>query len=166
MLNLNLNRLCSVLLTIFCVSLILTAGLITGCGDEGEPITEMVNGDDDMTDGDEEPVPEPEEPVVEEPEVATVSYKDDIEPILTASCALAGCHVAGGAAGLDLSKYNTFKDGGNSGAAFVADDGGGSLVVKRIDGSQPPQMPPIGNPLDQDQIQLFIDWINEGAENN
>jgi hypothetical protein len=125
----------------------------------------MVNGDDDMTDGDETTVPEPEEPV-EEPEVATVSYNDDIEPILTASCALVGCHVAGHVTNLDLSNYDTFKQGGNNNAAFVADDGEGSLVVKRIDGSQPPQMPPGGPPLDQDQIQLFIDWINEGAENN
>ncbi len=162
MLNLNLNRLCSVLLTIFCVSLLLTAGLITGCGDEGESVTEMVNGDDDMTDGDETTVPEPEEPV-EEPEVATVSYNDDIEPILTASCALVGCHVAGHVTNLDLSNYDTFKDGGNSGAAFVAGDGKGSLVVTRIDGGG---MPPGGPPFDQDEVQLFIDWINEGAEHN
>ena len=125
----------------------------------------MVNGDDDMTDGDEEPVPEPETPVVE-PEVATVSYSDNIEPILNERCAFAGCHVVGHGTNLDLSSYDTFKQGGNSGATFVADDGEGSLVVKRIDGSQPPQMPPGGPPLDQDQIQLFIDWINEGAENN
>ena len=167
LLNLNLNRLCSVLLTIFCISLLLTVGLITGCGDEGESVTEMVNGDDDMTDGDEEPVPEPETPVVEppveEPEVATVSYNDDIEPILTERCAFAGCHVTGHVTNLDLSSYDTFKQGGNSGATFVADDGKGSLVVKRIDGGG---MPPGGPPLDQDQIQLFIDWINEGAENN
>jgi hypothetical protein len=122
----------------------------------------MVNGDDDMTDGDETTVPEPEEPV-EEPEVATVSYNDDIEPILTASCALVGCHVAGHVTNLDLSNYDTFKDGGNSGAAFVAGDGKGSLVVTRIDGGG---MPPDGPPFDQDEVQLFIDWINEGAENN
>ena len=39
----------------------------------------------------------------------------------------------------------------------------GSLVVKRIDGGG---MPPGGPPLDGDQIQLFIDWIDEGGENN
>jgi hypothetical protein len=125
----------------------------------------MVNGDDDMTDGDETTVPEPEEPV-EEPEVATVSYSDDIEPILNEKCAFVGCHVAGHVTNLDLSNYDTFKQGGNNNAAFVADDGEGSLVVKRIDGSQPPQMPPGGPPFDQDEVQLFIDWINEGAENN
>lgn len=161
------NRLYSVILTIFSVSLLLTAGFIVGCGDEGDPVTDMVNGNGDKTTEPDptEPVVEPpvDPPVVEEPKV---SFKDDIMPILTESCALAGCHVAGGAGGLNLSEYDTFKNGGNNGAAFAAGNGKGSLVVKRIDGSQPPQMPPGGPPLNGEQIQLFIDWINEGAENN
>lgn len=165
--RLESDRLYSVILTIFSVSLLLTAGFIVGCGDEGDPVTDMVNGNGDKTTEPDptEPVVEPpvDPPVVEEPKV---SFKDDIMPILTESCALAGCHVAGGAGGLNLSEYDTFKNGGNNGAAFAAGNGEGSLVVKRIDGSQPPQMPPGGPPLDGEQIQLFIDWINEGAENN
>ncbi|MDE0635632.1 MAG: hypothetical protein OXI43_07250 [Candidatus Poribacteria bacterium] len=165
--RLESNRLYSVILTIFSVSLLLTAGFIVGCGDEGDPVTDMVNGNGDKTTEPDptEPVVEPpvDPPVVEEPKV---SFKDDIMPILTESCALAGCHVAGGAGGLNLSEYDTFKNGGNNGAAFAAGNGKGSLVVKRIDGSQPPQMPPGGPPLDGEQILLFIDWINEGAENN
>ncbi len=165
--RLELNRLYSVILTIFSITLLLTAGFITGCGDEGDPVTDTVTGNGDKTTEPDptDPVVEPpvDPPVVEEPKV---SFKDDISPILTESCALVGCHVAGGAGGLDLSKYDTFKNGGKRGAAFVAGDGKGSLVVKRIDGSQPPQMPPNGPPLDGEQIQLFIDWINEGAENN
>ena len=167
--RLELNRLYSVMLTIFSISLLLTAGFITGCGDEGDPVTDMVNGDGDKT-----TEPDPTEPIVdppdvEEPEVPAepkVSFKDDISPILTESCAFAGCHVAGHFTNLDLSTYDTFKNGGNGGAAFAAGDGKGSLVVRRIDGSQPPQMPPNGPPLNGEQIQLFIDWINEGAENN
>lgn len=165
--RLESNRLYSVILTIFSISLLLTAGFIVGCGDEGDPVTDMVNGNGDKTTEPDptEPVVEPpvDPPVVEEPKV---SFKDDIMPILTESCALAGCHVAGGAGGLNLSEYDTFKNGGNNGAAFAAGNGKGSLVVKRIDGSQQPQMPPNGQPLDGEQIQLFIDWINEGAENN
>lgn len=165
--RLELNRLCSVVLTIFFVSLIFTAGFITGCGDEGDPVTDTVTGN-----GGEPTDPEPTDPVVEPPvdppvvEEPKVSFKDDILPILSESCALAGCHVAGGAGGLNLSEYDTFKNGGNGGDAFAVGDGKGSLVVKRIDGSQPPQMPPGGPPLNGEQIQLFIDWINEGAENN
>ena len=99
--------------------------------------------------------------VVEEPKA---SYQDDIQPILAERCAVPGCHVVGHFTGLDLSKYDTFKKGGNGGRCIrrwlMAKD---SLVVKRIDGGG---MPPGGPPLDGDQIQLFIDWIDEGAENN
>lgn len=165
MIYFDFKRICSVFLTIFSVCLILTAGFITGCGDEGDPVTDMVNGDGDKTTDPDptDPVGDPPDP----PEEPKVSFKDDIMPILAESCALANCHVAGGAGGLDLSEYDTFKNGGNNGDAFAAGDGKGSLVVRRIDGSQPPQMPVgEGPPLNGEQIQLFIDWINEGAENN
>lgn len=148
---------------ILAISILLAAIFIASCGDEGDT-TEDTTGMTDVlqptTPPPETPPPPAEEPVVEEP---GVSFKDDIQPILAERCALAGCHAAPGAAGLDLTKYDTFKKGGNTGPAFAAGDGNGSLVVKRIDGGG---MPPGGPPLDGDQIQLFIDWIDEGAENN
>ena len=158
---LELNRLCSIILTVFFVGLLLIPVFITGCADEGDPVTKMVTGDDNET---VEPVTE--EPVVApppEPEEPKVSFKDEIKPILTARCALDGCHVAGGAANLDLTTYDAFKKGGVGGPAFVAGNGKGSLVVRRIDGGG---MPPGGPPLNGDDIQLFVDWIDEGAENN
>ena len=97
-------------------------------------------------------------------EIAKISFKNDIQPILAERCAIPGCHAAAGAArGLDLTQYDTFKKGGNTGPAFVASNGQGSLVVKRIDGGG---MPPIPPPLKAEQVQLFIDWIDEGAKNN
>ena len=96
-------------------------------------------------------------------ERAKVSFQNDIQHILAERCTIPGCHAAPGVAGLDLSKYDTFKKGGANGPAFVAGNGKGSLVVKRIDGGG---MPPGGPPLNGDQVQLFIDWIDEGAENN
>ena len=156
----------AVFMSIFAVSIFLTAIFIAGCGDEGDT-TEDTTGMMDVLQPTTTPpatqTPEPELPPAEEPVVEGVSFKDDIQPILAVECAIAGCHVAPGAAGLDLSKYDTFKKGGNGGAAFVADNGEGSLVVKRIDGGGMPLGRP---PLDGDQIQLFIDWIDEGAENN
>lgn len=155
---------------VFAISLFLATIFITSCGDEGD-----VTEDTGMADvlqptttppSTQTPVPEPpvgDPPPVEEPVVEGVSFKDDIQPILAERCAVAGCHAAPGVAGLDLSKYDTFKKGGGNGPGFVAGDGKGSLVVKRIDGGG---MPPGGPPLDGDQIQLFIDWIDEGAENN
>ena len=101
-----------------------------------------------------------EVPIIEDP---TVSFKNDIQPILAERCAIPGCHAAPSAGGLNLSQYDTFKKGGNGGPAFDAGNGKVILVVKRIDGGG---MPPIPPPLNADQIQLFIDWIDEGAENN
>ena len=152
-------------LPILAIGILLTAVFIASCGDEGD-ITEDTTGMTDVlqpTTTPPETPPPAEEPVVEEPVVEGVSFKDDIQPILAERCAIPGCHAAPGVAGLDLSKYDTFKKGGNTGPAFAAGDGEGSLVVKRIDGGG---MPPGGPPLDGDQIQLFIDWIDEGADNN
>lgn len=138
-----------------------------GCGDEGDSPTEMVSEMDDHDDHDHEPVIDVPTTDPDEPESPAVTFKNDILPIFAQSCALGGCHVGGDAAGgLDLSDYDSFSSGGRNGVAFVAGDGEGSLVVKRIDGSSPPQMPPIGDPLTGEQIQLFIDWIDNGAEND
>ena len=156
----------SVSISIFAISLFLITIFVASCGDEGD-ITEDTTGMTDVLQptttppATQPPVPEP--PPVEEPVVEGVSFKDDIQPILAERCAVAGCHAAPGVAGLDLSKYDTFKKGGANGPAFAAGDGKGSLVVKRIDGGG---MPPGGPPLDGDQVQLFIDWIDEGAGNN
>ena len=156
----------AVSIPVLAISILLAAIFIASCGDEGDT-PEDTTGMTDVLQPTTTPEPQPEEPVViEEPVVVEepkVSFKDDIQPILAERCAIPGCHVAGHFTGLDLSKYDPFKKGGNGGAAFVAGNGEGSLVVKRIDGGG---MPPGGPPLDADQIQLFIDWIDEGAENN
>ncbi|RKU08051.1 hypothetical protein C6503_24030 [Candidatus Poribacteria bacterium] len=152
------------------MSVFLAAIFIASCGDEGD-ITEDTTGMTDVlqptTTPETQTPAQPEDPaVIEVPPVVEepgVSFKDDIQPILAERCATPQCHVAGHFTGLDLSKYDTFKKGGNGGAAFAAGNGEGSFVVKRIDGGG---MPPGGPPLDADQIQLFIDWIDEGAENN
>ena len=159
-------------LPILAIGILLTAVFIASCGDEGDT-TEDTTGMTDILQPTTTPETQPpavvgeppeggviEEPVVEEPKV---SFKDDIQPILAERCAVPGCHVAGHFTGLDLSQYDAFKRGGNGGPVFTAGDGDGSRVVDRIDGGG---MPPGGPPLDADQIQLFIDWIDEGAENN
>ncbi len=163
----------SVSIPIFAIGLFLIAIFVASCGDEGD-ITEDTS---DMTDV-LQPTPTPpppqtpvppadpggvEQPVVEEPIVAGISFKDDIQPILAERCSNPGCHAAPVGGGLDLTQYDTFKKGGNTGPGFIAGDGKGSLVVKRIDGGG---MPLGGPPLDGDQVQLFIDWIDEGGENN
>ena len=108
-----------------------------------------------------------EETVVKEP---TVSFKDDLIPILREKCAFAGCHFAvkgrHPAGGLDLYKYDGLIKGGKSGPIFFPGNGKGSLLRSRI--SRLGGMPPEGvrRRLRENQIQLFIDWIDEGALNN
>ncbi|MDE0397321.1 MAG: hypothetical protein OXL96_05920 [Candidatus Poribacteria bacterium] len=154
---------------ILAISILLATIFIASCGDEGdtpEDTTGMTDVLQPTTTPSETPPPPPvgEPPPVEEVvEEPGTSFQEDIQPILASECAIAGCHAAPGAAGLDLSNYDSFKKGGNNGPGFDAGDGKGSLVVKRIDGGGMPLGRP---PLDGDQIQLFIDWIDEGAENN
>ncbi len=162
----------SVSIPIFAIGLFLIAIFVASCGDEGDTTEDTSSMTDVLQPTSTPPTaqtPQPgvvEQPVVEEPvvpEAPKTSFKDDIQPILAERCSNPGCHAAPVAAGLDLTQYDTFKKGGNTGPGFVAGDGKGSLVVKRIDGGG---MPLGGPPLDGDQVQLFIDWIDEGAENN
>ena len=91
------------------------------------------------------------------------SFQDDVLPILTNRCAFAGCHVAGGPYGIDLRTYDAVIAGGNDGAIVIAGNARRSELVEQIVEGK---MPPSGPPLPAAQIQLIIDWINEGAKNN
>ena len=163
--NIASDRLIAILLSMFTISLILASVFIASCGDEGDSPTDMVGETDDHSDHDHEPVIVVPAPDPVEPGEPSVSFRNDILPILADNCALAGCHSGLQAkGGLNLTDYTHFKDGGVSGTAFVTGDGKGSLVVRRIDGGG---MPPHGHtPLTREQIQFFIGWIDDGAENN
>ena len=91
------------------------------------------------------------------------SFNADILPILTSRCAFAGCHVAGGPDGIDLRTYDTVIAGGEDDDTVIAGDARESELVEQIVEGE---MPPDGPPLPAAQIQLIIDWINEGAKDN
>ena len=91
------------------------------------------------------------------------SFNADILPILTSRCAFAGCHVAGGPDGIDLRTYDAVITGGRDDDTVIAGDARESELVEVIVEGE---MPPGGPPLPAAQIQLIIDWINEGAKNN
>ena len=92
----------------------------------------------------------------------TVFFSIDVQPILDAECTI--CH--GGAGGLDLESYAGLITGGTSGAIVVPGDGFQSLLIKRLDGRIPPQMPENRPPLTQPEIDRISKWIDEGARNN
>ena len=87
-----------------------------------------------------------------------VSFEMNLLPILTERCALAGCHVANGPEDLDLRTYESFKAGSEHVPIFVPGNAGESEVVEQIGSGN---MPPGGPPLTPDQIQLFVEWINQ-----
>ena len=91
------------------------------------------------------------------------SFSADIAPILTNRCAIAKCHVVDGPHDIDLRTYDTLIKGGDEGAIVIAGDAKESEIVEEIAEGK---MPPEGPLLDAAQIQLIVDWINEGAKNN
>ena len=92
---------------------------------------------------------------------AKVSFEENILPILTSKCALAGCHVADGPHGLDFRTYESFIAGGEHGPAFIPGNAEESEVVEEVvEGKMPP--PESGRPtLSAVELQTLKDWINQ-----
>jgi WD40 repeat protein len=94
-----------------------------------------------------------------------VSYFRDVWPIIQRRCQ--GCHQPSVKQGnLDLTQYESFRAGGKTGPAFVPSDPDKSLVFALISGKREPRMPLGLPPLEQDQINLFQEWIKGGAKDD
>ena len=109
-----------------------------------------------------------EEPIV--PEEPKVSFKDDILPIFKAHCQT--CHRQRARrdpeAGLDLSSYKGTMKGSRNGKVIDPGWSKQSTIYWRIRSDQVigTRMPPFKPPLSAEQIQLILDWIDAGAEDN
>ena len=148
--------------------MLLIVGLMFGCGGDDEAADDghdHVHGEEDS--GDFEAAAIDLGVVFDDPVAAgraSPSFSADISPILTNSCAKSGCHVAGGPHDIDLRTYESLIKGGDDGAIVIAGNAKESEIVEEIvEGKMPP---PPNEPLEAAQVQLIIDWINEGAENN
>ena len=87
------------------------------------------------------------------------AFAQNLLPILTARCALSGCHVADGPHGLDFRTYESFVAGGEHGPVFIPGNAEASGIIEEIvEGKMPP---PPRDPLTDAEIQLFRDWINQ-----
>ncbi|MBI3175862.1 MAG: c-type cytochrome [Chloroflexi bacterium] len=103
-------------------------------------------------------------PAATEPPAAsgTISFATDILPILESRCI--NCH--GGdrtEKGLDLKSYASLMNGSERGPVIVAGDAANSTLANLISSGK---MPKRGPKLTPEQVQLIIDWINQGALNN
>ncbi|NWF65535.1 MAG: hypothetical protein HXY38_14655 [Chloroflexi bacterium] len=101
-------------------------------------------------------------PATEAQTASGVSYANDVLPILEAKCVK--CH--GGERvreGLDLRTYDSLFAGSDNGPVITAGDANDSLFVQLIVEGE---MPTRGAPLTPEELQIIIDWVNQGALNN
>lgn len=101
----------------------------------------------------------------------SVSYANDIQPILTQTCGGGACHVNNSQNGVNVSDYNALMSsvGTNYGGLIV--EPGSPDQSPLVDKIEPnPQfgsrMPLSRGPLSPEQISLIRAWIQGGAENN
>ena len=92
---------------------------------------------------------------------AATDFARDILPILEARCQ--ACHPAnGGQANLALVSRESILAGGKSGPAINPGNPDSSLLMSKVSGSKP-LMPPAGDPLSAEQVDILRAWIAEGA---
>jgi len=93
---------------------------------------------------------------------ATVSFANDVLPIIESRCV--NCH--GGERtqeGLDLKTHASLMAGSSNGSVVTPGNAANSLLVELITNQK---MPKRGPKLTPPQVQLIMDWVNQGALNN
>ncbi len=93
---------------------------------------------------------------------AGVSFTNDVLPILQSRCV--NCH--GGdrvEEGLLMRSYAELMAGSDNGAVIVPGDAANSLLAELISNQK---MPKRGPKLTPPQVQVIVDWINQGALEN
>jgi mono/diheme cytochrome c family protein len=100
------------------------------------------------------------DPDASPPSDGVVSFTDDVVPIFDANCIF--CH--GSMGGWDATTYDKVINSGDNGPSVIPGDSETSLLVQRLLGVGA-IMPP-GGSLSEGDIQIIIDWIEAGADNN
>ena len=114
---------------------------------------------------------------IQEQDRASVSFKQQVFPIIKKHCL--PCHAEDNynPSELVLDTYETLMAGGEHGKALEPGKGAESLIVKKL-GPQPPfgKMMPVNkkkksgeeskNTLTEAEVKVLVDWIDQGAKNN
>jgi hypothetical protein len=98
---------------------------------------------------------------------SNVSFAQHVQPLFQSRCAFAGCHAGSNpAGGLDLSSpaYNSLMS--HQPRLVVTGESTNSLLIERLDGRIPPQMPFNAQPINANQLAGMKKWIDEAAQNN
>lgn len=92
-----------------------------------------------------------------------ISYQNDIHPIITANCAMTGCHPSSGGE-FSLVDYNSLISNGD----IKAGNAHKSKLYKAVIGDiGTERMPPAPtSQLSDRQLKLIYIWIEQGAKNN
>ena len=110
-----------------------------------------------------EPPAATEAPATQPPaEGATVSFANDIMPIIESRCV--NCH--GGnrtEEGLNLTTHANILSGSDNGPVVTPGDAANSLLVEMV---ATQKMPKRGPKLTPPQVQIITDWVNQGALDN
>jgi hypothetical protein len=93
---------------------------------------------------------------------ATISFREDISPLLRRGCAM--CH--GGQVGLYVDSYDTLMAGSSRGKVIVPGDPEESVLLQRLRGEVQPRMPLNRPSMSEEEIAVIETWILEGAPNN
>lgn len=88
-----------------------------------------------------------------------LSFRDDIQPILSGNCTMSGCHSHSGESVFPLDSYDDVASRVKPGNAR------GSELYKVVANRSDRLMPPSGPLADADIQRLYI-WIEQGAKNN
>ncbi len=99
----------------------------------------------------------------DQPTTATVSFSDDVMPVFESDCII--CH--GNFGGWDASSYTTVLGTGDHAPVIIPGDPENSLLAQKMIGTHSTGaiMPPAGL-LPEHEIQIILDWIEEGALDN
>ena len=91
-----------------------------------------------------------------------ISYSKDVRPILESRCST--CHMGEFTSkNLHMETYESLMAGSQNGPVIVAGSARESLLAQKISKGE---MPKRGPKLTPEQVQIIIDWINAGAQNN
>ena len=94
----------------------------------------------------------------------TVSFRNDIAPLLLANCA--SCHGLGDrpSGRFNLTTFGGMLRGGDNGPSVLPGNPAESYIIKKLLGTGGGQrMPANGDPFDDAQMELISKWITEGA---
>ena len=100
---------------------------------------------------------------------STISYKDDVFPILRKKCL--SCHNTEdeSPSGLYMETYKELMSGESKhGPVILPGKGEKSILIQKLKGTASfgKPMPRGRKPLDDEQIEMIEKWINQGAKNN